>query len=198
MGAELKQRVVRPGRQIEIDHDRDLARLRRLAHRRDEFGKPVVHQHGIDIRYQLAGVGRPRMAELHPAAGGDGLLARGVEQDERHRGGAAGNAHGAAVVDTLAGEIGDDAVAHLVVAAAERAGEGRASAQARDGDRGVGRTAATGDDEFRCRNLGAGCREILHAHDDVLHRDAGAQDFRSFASRRRFNQRRSRSLARRG
>ena len=29
------------------------------------------------------------------------------------------------------------------------------------------------------RNLGAGRREILHAHDDVLHRDAGAQDLRS-------------------
>ena len=46
-----------------------------------------------------------------------------VEQDQRHRGGAAGNAHHAAAVDALGGKIGDDAVADRVVGAAERAGK---------------------------------------------------------------------------
>ena len=53
-------------------------------------------------------------------------------------------------------QVRDDAIAHVVAAAAERAGEGDAPAEPRDRDRGIGRAAAAGDDEFGGMHFGAG------------------------------------------
>ena len=61
--------------------------------------------------------------------------------------------------------------------AAEGPGEGCAATKPRDSYRRVGGASAAGDDEFACRYFGAGGREVLHAHDDVLHGDAGAENF---------------------
>ena len=131
MGADLEQRIVRLGRLVEIDHDRNLARLRGAAHRRDEFGKAVVDQHRVGVRDQSGGIGRQHLAEIDAAARGDGLLAGRIEQNERHRGGAAVHTRHPAAVDALLGEVGENAVAHMIVRAAERAGEGHACAQPR-------------------------------------------------------------------
>ena len=162
--------------------------MRRAAHRRDEFGKPVIHQHGVDIRHQFGGVGRQHIAEFaprrvamvfSPSASSKISDTEAVPPSTR-----------TAPLQSMpsAVKFANDAVADLVVGAAERSGEGHAPAQPRDGDRGIGGAAAAGDDEFRGRDLGAGRGKILHAHDDVLHRDAGAQDFRSLFCRRAFSQ----------
>ena len=52
--------------------------------------------------------------------------------------------------------------------------------EARGGDGRIGGAAAAGDDEIGGVDFGAGRREGLHAHDDVLHGNAGAEDRRAF------------------
>ena len=133
---------------VEVDDDGDAARLRGAADRRDKFGKAVVDQHGVGVFHKSRRIGRQRAGELAAAPGGNGFFAERIEQDQRHRGGAAGNAHHAAAIDALG--VRSAKMRSLIASptSAERAGKLHARAEPRDGDRGIGGAAAAGDDEL--------------------------------------------------
>jgi len=120
--------------------------------------------------------GTDPVAEPDTAPCRDRFLACGIDQDERHRRRAAVDTHDATATDAFGREVRKDALTDRVVAAAERSGKGGAPAEPRHRQRRVRGAAAAGDDEVGGRHLGAGRREILHAHHDVLHRNAGAQN----------------------
>ena len=86
MRAELEQGIVRRGRQIEIDDDRNFARLRRPAHRGDEFGKAVVDQHGVGIRNERVRIAGSTWPSPRPRRVAMVFSPVGIDQDQRHRG----------------------------------------------------------------------------------------------------------------
>jgi len=77
--------VVRRGRQIEIDDEREPARLGRARDRGDEFRKAVVDQNSIGLRNQSGGIARQDAVEPMAAPRRNGFFAAGVEQNERDR-----------------------------------------------------------------------------------------------------------------
>jgi len=140
--------VVRRGRQIEIDDEREPARLGRARDCGDEFRKAVVDQNSIGLRDQSGGIARQGAVEPMAAPRRNGFFAAGVEQNERDRRAGASHALDAAAIDAFGRKVGDDAGTDRVILAAERAR----------------------------RHFGAGRRKALDPHHDVLHRDAGAQN----------------------
>jgi len=83
-------------------------------------------------------------------------------------------------VDSLLREVADEPVADRVVAGgpAERRREGDLTAEAGDGNGGIGGAAAADGDELARLHLGVGQRELADAEHLVEDRDPGAQDAR--------------------
>ena len=160
---------------------RNAARLRGAADRRDEIResgcRPAPHRIAATSARRRPAA-RPRRGP-DVAARGDGLLAGRIDQDQRHRGGAARYAHARRCNRCLRGRDRRQ-MRSLTSSSWPPSGpaKGHAPAQPRDRDRGVGGAAAAGDDEIRCLHLGAGAGKFFDPHDDVLHRDAGAEDLR--------------------
>ena len=176
VGRNAKQRIVLDGRPVGVEHDRNAATPRRLAHRPHQFGETVVGEEQRNIRDQSVGIGDARRLDPLVAVGDDHPLAGSVDHDARHRRGGAGDAHHARGVDAFARHVGHELVADIVVVVAERPGVMRAAAEPRHRDRGVDRAAAADHDELVGHALAAGLRKLLDPEHDVLHRDAGAQD----------------------
>ena len=188
--AERQQRIVRRGRQIEIDDAAECCALwPRARSAATNSGKRLsIRTASACATRAAASRGRAPLSPWPRRVAMD-LFAAGVEQDERDRRAGAGHALDAAAIDAFGRKVGDDAGADRVVLAAERAGKARVAAEARDRHRRVGGAAAAGDDEVRRRHFGAGRRKVLDPHHDVLHRDAGAQNPGGFSSRMIFGNR---------
>ena len=193
MGAGLHQRIVGRRRLVEVEHARNVARLRREANRQTDIAVAIVQHRDIDPGDRRRRIGRYGLAQSLIAAGRDHLLAGRVDHDDRHRRARARHPQRAADVDAFARKCLDDGIGDVVILVAQRADVTHLGAEARRSDRGIAGLAAAGDQEFRRRHLGAGLREVFHPHDDVLHGAAGAQD-----SRCRFSQSGSRPRPRRG
>ena len=82
--SEREQGIVHFGLLIEIDHDRDFARLRGAAYFHDELRESVVHQHRIGIGHQFGRIIRQRVAEFDAASRRDSFLAGCIKQDQRY------------------------------------------------------------------------------------------------------------------
>ena len=180
MCAEGEQGVIHLGLLIEIDDDRNSAGLRGAAYLGYELREFVVYQYGIDIGHQFVRVLWQRVTEFDTATRRDCFLTGRVEQDERYRCCATGNTRDPAAIDTFLGEIGKDANADSVIGAAQRASKGDTPTKPRGRHRRVGRATPAGDYEVARGDFRAWSGKVLHAHDDILDRDAGAQDFRRF------------------
>ena len=176
VAARQQQRIVGLRRPVEIEHARDAARRGRLADRDDEIRIAVVEHNDVGRRHRLRRICRRDVAQALVAAGGDHLFAGRVDQDQRHRGGRAGNAHGVAAIDLLAPQALDDTTSEFVVVVAERAGEADRAAKPGRCNGGIAGLAAAGDQEFRRLHLGAGVGEFVDPHHDILHGAAGAEN----------------------
>ena len=171
-----QQRIVGRRGAVEVEHARQIARLRRHGYRQREVGVAVVEQHGVATVDQRDGVARRNPVEVLAAPRRYRLLAGGVDEDQRQRRGAARHADEAAAIDAFALQRRLHERRDRVLGRADRPGIAHARAEMCDRDRRVAALSADGGDEVRGLHLGAGGGEALDAHDDVLHRAAGAQD----------------------